>query len=56
MESESQLKENLIACDREKEALEMKYSVSEREKTEQSQTVRYATETVSLQCFGSWFS
>lgn len=55
MESESQLKESLIACDRQKEALEMKYTVLEREKTEQSQTVRYETKAVSFQCFGSYF-
>lgn len=41
MESENQLKESLIVCDREKEALEMKCSVLESEKTEQSQTVKY---------------
>lgn len=41
MESENQLKESLIVCDREKEALEMKCSVLESEKTGQSQTVKY---------------
>lgn len=40
MESESKLKENLIECDREKEELEMKCTVLQREKAEQSQTIR----------------
>lgn len=41
MESESKLKESLIECDRQKEELEMKFSVLESEKAEQSQTIRY---------------
>lgn len=56
MESESKLKESLIECDREKEELELKCTVLEREKVEQSQTVRYARETVSFHCFCTWFS
>lgn len=40
MESESKLKESLIECDREKEELEMKCTVLERGKVEQSQTIR----------------
>ncbi|XP_031153874.1 coiled-coil domain-containing protein 18 isoform X2 [Sander lucioperca] len=39
MESESKLKESLIECDREKEELEMKCTVLERGKVEQSQTI-----------------
>lgn len=40
-ENEKNLKESLIESDREKEELEMKVSVLEREKAEQNQTVRY---------------
>ncbi|XP_034411805.1 coiled-coil domain-containing protein 18 isoform X2 [Cyclopterus lumpus] len=39
MESESQLKESLVECDREKEELEMKCTVLEKGKVEQSQTI-----------------
>ncbi|KAF3699148.1 Coiled-coil domain-containing protein 18 Sarcoma antigen NY-SAR-24 [Channa argus] len=39
MESESKLKLSLIECDREKEELEMKSNVLERERAEQSQTI-----------------
>lgn len=48
MESESKLKESLIECDREKENLEMKCSVLQREKAEQSQTIRYTCENESF--------
>lgn len=41
MESESKLKESLVDCDREKEALQMKCTELERGKVEQSQTIRY---------------
>lgn len=41
IESESKLKESLIECDREKEELEMKCTLLEREKAQQSQTIRY---------------
>lgn len=41
MESESKLRESLMECDRQKEELEMKLSVLESEKAEQSRTVRY---------------
>lgn len=40
-ENESKLKSDLIECDREKEELEIKVTVLEREKAEQSQTIRY---------------
>lgn len=40
MESESKLKESLIECDREKEELEMKCTLLERENVEQIQTIR----------------
>ena len=43
MESESKLKESLIECDREKEQLEVKCSLLERGKVEQSQTIWYVT-------------
>lgn len=48
MESESKLKLSLIECDREKEELEMKGTVLEREKAEQSQTIRYTCDTDCL--------
>lgn len=48
MENENKLKLSLIECDREKEELEMKGTVLEREKAEQSQTIRY-TEDLILQ-------
>ncbi len=51
MENESKLKESLIECDREKEELEMKCTVLEREKVEQSQTTRYTSEILSIHCF-----
>lgn len=41
LESDNKLKESLIECDREKEELEMKCTVLEREQAEQNQTVRY---------------
>lgn len=41
MENEEKLKESLIECDREKEDLERRCTVLEREKAEQSQTVGY---------------
>lgn len=41
MASESQLKESLVECDREKEEFEMKCTVMEKGKVEQSQTIRY---------------
>jgi len=41
IENENKLKESLIECDREKEELEIKFSVLEREKAELLQTVRY---------------
>lgn len=41
MENEDKLKESLIECDREKEDLERRCTVLEREKAEQSQTVGY---------------
>lgn len=41
MENEDKLKESLIECDREKEDLERRCNVLEREKAEQSQTVGY---------------
>ncbi|XP_044076253.1 coiled-coil domain-containing protein 18 isoform X2 [Siniperca chuatsi] len=46
MESESKLKESLIECDREKEELEMKCTVLERGKVEQSQTISQLKEEV----------
>uniref|UniRef100_A0A4W6FE73 Coiled-coil domain containing 18 n=1 Tax=Lates calcarifer TaxID=8187 RepID=A0A4W6FE73_LATCA len=46
MESESKLKESLIECDREKEELELRCSVLQREKTEQSQTISQLKEEV----------
>lgn len=39
MENEGKLKESLIACDREKEELEIKCTVLDREKEEQSQII-----------------
>ena len=45
MESESKLKESLIECDREKEEVEMKCAVLQREKAEQGRTTRYNTYT-----------
>lgn len=45
VESESKLKESLIECDGEKEELEIKCNTLQREKTEQSQTIRYTPET-----------
>ncbi|XP_075954725.1 coiled-coil domain-containing protein 18 isoform X1 [Anarhichas minor] len=39
MESESKLKESLVECDREKEEFEMKCTVLEKRKVEQSQTI-----------------
>lgn len=39
MENEGKLKESLIACDREKEELEIKCTVLDREKDEQSQII-----------------
>lgn len=47
MESESKLKESLIECDREKEEFELKCTVLEREKVEQSQMIRYVREIIS---------
>lgn len=41
MENEGKLKESLIVCDREKEEFERKFNILEREKAEQSQTIRY---------------
>lgn len=41
MENEDKLKESLIECDREKEDLERRCTLLEREKAEQSQTVGY---------------
>ncbi|XP_047446699.1 coiled-coil domain-containing protein 18 isoform X1 [Mugil cephalus] len=46
MESESRLKESLIECDREKEELEMKFNVLEREKAEHSKTISQLKEEV----------
>ncbi|GLD51194.1 coiled-coil domain-containing protein 18 isoform X1, partial [Lates japonicus] len=46
MESESKLKESLIECDREKEELELRCSVLQREKTEHSQTISQLKEEV----------
>uniref|UniRef100_A0A665UH12 Coiled-coil domain containing 18 n=1 Tax=Echeneis naucrates TaxID=173247 RepID=A0A665UH12_ECHNA len=46
MESEKKLKESLIECDRGKEELEMKCTVFQREKTEQSQTISQLKEEV----------
>ncbi|XP_069568595.1 coiled-coil domain-containing protein 18 isoform X1 [Brachyistius frenatus] len=46
MENETKLKESLIECDREKEELEMKFTVLGREKTEQSQTISQLKEEV----------
>ncbi|XP_060899410.1 coiled-coil domain-containing protein 18 [Labrus mixtus] len=46
MESEGKLKESLIECDREKEELEMKCAVWEREKVEQNQTISRLQEGV----------
>lgn len=53
MENESKLKESLIVCDREKEELEMKCTLMEREKVEQSQITRYAPEIVSFKVYCS---
>lgn len=41
MESESKLKESLAECDRQKDDLQMKFSVLEREKAEHFHSVRY---------------
>lgn len=41
VESETTLKESLMGSDREKQELEVKFSALERERAEQSQTVRY---------------
>ncbi|XP_053185559.1 coiled-coil domain-containing protein 18 [Scomber japonicus] len=46
MESESKLKESLIECDREKEELEMKCTLLERENVEQIQTISELKEEV----------
>nr|XP_020471831.1 coiled-coil domain-containing protein 18 isoform X2 [Monopterus albus] len=46
LESESKLKDSLIECDREKEELEMKCTVLNREKAEQSQTISQLREEV----------
>ncbi|XP_037537935.1 coiled-coil domain-containing protein 18 [Nematolebias whitei] len=46
MESESKLKQSLAECDRQKEELEMKFSVLEREKAEHFQTVSRLQEEV----------
>jgi len=43
LESESRVTESLELCDREKEALEVKCSIVEREKAEQNQMITYAT-------------
>lgn len=48
MENESKLKSSLIECDREKEELEVKVTVLERDKAEQSQTIRYIEEEIIL--------
>lgn len=49
MEGESKLKESLMEC-------ELKCTVLEREKVEQSQTVRYAHETAIFHSSCKWFS
>lgn len=41
MENENTLKASLFKCDREKEELEVKCTLLEKEKAEQSQTIRY---------------
>ena len=40
LESESRVKGSLVVCDREKLDLEVKCSVLEKERAEQSQTIR----------------
>lgn len=48
MENENKLKSGFIECDREKEELGMKVTLLEREKAEQSQTIRYIEEEIIL--------